>query len=64
LIVVLNKNLNVAYKKIHPQIHRGIPHQNRDPIAKVMGSGSAVLGSHSESHLEYGKIQHENGLKF
>jgi len=25
---------------------------------------SAVLGSHSESHWNYGKIEHENGLKF
>jgi len=29
-----------------------------------MGSRSAVLGSYTESHWKYGKIQHENGLKF
>jgi len=28
-----------------------------------MDSGRAVLGSHSESHWKYGKIEHENGLK-
>jgi len=55
--------LNVDCKKTQPQTHRGIPQQNREPIAQVMGSGSAVLGSCSESHWEYGKIQHENGLK-
>jgi len=29
-----------------------------------MESGSAVLGSHSEIHWNYGKIKHEKGLKF
>jgi len=29
-----------------------------------MESGSAVLGSDSESHWNYGKTEHENGLKF
>jgi len=29
-----------------------------------MESISAVLGSHSETHWKYGKIEHENGLKF
>jgi len=28
-----------------------------------MESRSAVLGSGSESHWTYGKIEHENGLK-
>jgi len=28
-----------------------------------MVSGSVFLGSHSESHWKYGKIEHENGLK-
>jgi len=55
--------LNVEYYKIGPQIHRGIPHQNRVTIAKVMEFRSAVLGAHSENHWKYGKILHENGLK-
>jgi len=25
---------------------------------------SAVLGSHSENHWKYGKIEHGNGIKF
>jgi len=29
-----------------------------------MEFGSAVLGSHYESHWKYGKNEHENGLKF
>jgi len=29
-----------------------------------MKSGSAVLGSHSETPLKYGKIEHENGINF
>jgi len=29
-----------------------------------MESRSAVLGTHSETHWKYGKIEHENGLKF
>jgi len=29
-----------------------------------MESRIAVLGSHSETHWKYGKIEHENGLKF
>jgi len=29
-----------------------------------MEFGSAVLGSRSESHLKYGKTEHENGSKF
>jgi len=29
-----------------------------------MKSGSELLGHHSESHWNYGKIEHENGLKF
>jgi len=32
-------------------------------ITKVMESRSPILGSHSESHWNYGKIEHENGLK-
>jgi len=28
-----------------------------------MESRSAVLGSHSKRHRNYGKIRHENGLK-
>jgi len=48
---------NVALKKIQPQIHR-------DPITQVMEFRSAVLGAHSESPWFFGKIEHENGLKF
>jgi len=33
-------------------------------LPEVMESRSAVLGSHSESDWKYGKIEHENGLKF
>jgi len=29
-----------------------------------MESRSAVLGSHTEKQGKYGKIEHENGLKF
>jgi len=29
-----------------------------------MESGSDVLGPHSESHWNYEKIEHVNGLKF
>jgi len=29
-----------------------------------MESGTAVLGSHSETHWKYRKIEHKNGLKF
>jgi len=54
---------NVVHKRIPPQIHRGIPRLNRDPITQIMESRSAVLGSHSESHWNYGKIEHENGIK-
>jgi len=36
----------------------------RDPITQVMEFRSAVLGSHSESPWIFGKIEHENGLKF
>jgi len=38
--------------------------RNRGPITEVIKFGSAVLGSHSETPLKYGKIEHENGLKF
>jgi len=57
------KDLNVEYKRIQPQIHRGIPLQNRDTNTQVMESESAVLGSNSESHWKNGNIEHENGLK-
>jgi len=33
-------------------------------ITQVMESRSAILGSHSENHWNYGKIEHENGLNF
>jgi len=46
-----------------PQIHRGIPRLNWKTIAQVMKFQSAVLGTHSESHRNYGKFEHENGLK-
>jgi len=39
------KDYYVDYKKIQPEIHRGISRQNRDPITQVMESISAVLGS-------------------
>jgi len=29
-----------------------------------MESRRAVLGSHSETHWKYGKIEHKNGLSF
>jgi len=58
-----NEILNVEYKRILTQIHRGIPRLNRYPITQVMGSRSAVLGSHSERHWNYGKIEHVNGIK-
>jgi len=29
-----------------------------------MEFGSAALGSHSETHWKYGKIEHGKGLKF
>jgi len=51
-------------KIINPQIQRGISRPNRDPITQVMDSRSAVLGSHTESHWNYRKTEHENGLNF
>jgi len=55
---------NVEYQRILPQIHRDITRRNRTTLTKVMESGSAVLGPHLESHWNYEKIEHENGLKF
>jgi len=50
----LKEKCNVNYKIIQPQTHRGITHQNRSPITQVMKSRSAVLGSRSGSHWNYG----------
>jgi len=47
---IQKKTFNADYTRIQPQTHRGIPRLNRDPIAQVMKSGSAVLGSHTETH--------------
>jgi len=49
-------------KIINPQIQRGISRPNWDPTTQVMGSRSAVLGSHTESHWNYKKTDHEKGL--
>jgi len=38
------KTLNVCYQRIYPQIHRGNPSLNRDPITQVVESRSAFLG--------------------
>jgi len=43
-------------------IYRGVPLLNRDPITQVMESRIANLGSYSESHWKYAKMEH--GLKF
>jgi len=63
VILVKKRNFNVEYKIIRPQTQKGIPRPNRDSVTQVMESRSAVLGSNSEAHWNYGKIQHENGLK-
>jgi len=42
---------------------RAIPILNRKTIAQVMKFRSVVLSSNSESQWNYGKIEHENGLK-
>jgi len=52
------KTLNVDYQRIQPQTQGGTPHQNWDQITQVMESGSAVLGSDSESNWD-GKIKHD-----
>jgi len=36
LTIFKNKYFNIAYLRIHPQIHRGIPRFNQDPITQVM----------------------------
>jgi len=64
LTLVKTKYLNVEFLKIQPQTHRGIPRPNRSPISQVVKVRKAVLGSHSELQWNYGKIEHENGLKF
>jgi len=63
--LTLRKNIdfNVEYKRIQPQIHRGIPHRNLVPTTQVMEPRSPDLVSHFESHWNYGKNEHENGLK-
>jgi len=45
-------------------MHRGITRLSRIRITQVMESESKVFGFHSVSHLNYGKIEHENGLTF
>jgi len=64
LTIFKQKDLNVEYKRIQPRIHRGMPRPNRDTNTQAMEVGSAVLSSNSDSHWKYGKIEHENGLKF
>jgi len=54
----------LKYLGIQQQIHRGIPRQNRDPRTQVMEFRRSVLGSHSENHWKYGKIEHGKELKF
>jgi len=44
LSLLKKKYLNVEYKRIEPQIHRGIPHQNRIPITQVMEFRRADFG--------------------
>jgi len=64
-LTLANKiHFNVEYQRIQLQIQRGIPRQNRYPITQVMESRSKGLGSQSENHLNYGKIEHENGLQY
>jgi len=58
------KYLNVVYYRIQIQIHRGIPRLNWDPITQVMESRNEDLGSLSEIHSKFEKMEHENGLKF
>jgi len=56
LTILKNKYLNIAYLRIHPQIHRGIPRFNQDPITQVMKFKSPDLGFPPESLWNYGKI--------
>jgi len=50
LTLVFKKYLDVEYKRIQTQTHRGILRLNRDKITKVMKFKSAVLGSDTENH--------------
>jgi len=45
--IVKKKNFNVEYKRVPPQVHRGIARLNWYTITQVREARSAVLGSYS-----------------
>jgi len=53
--------LDAEYYRILTQIHRGIPHINRNKVTEVTKISRAVLGSSTEDPWKHGKIEHENG---
>jgi len=44
--------LNVEYKGIQPQSHRGIPRLNRDSVTEVIGSRSTNLMDYLENYTK------------
>jgi len=50
---VKKKYVDAEYYRIQTQIHRGIPHVNRDKITLVMKCRSIVLGSNMKMGQNY-----------
>jgi len=64
LTLVFKKYLDVEYKRIQTQTHRGIPLVNRDKITQVTKLRSTVLGSDTEALGNKEKSNMKRGQNF